>query len=396
MTTSKLVDSWRWFGEQDPVSLKNIKMTGVKHLVSGLHHIPIGEIWSQEEISKHKQKIENVGLNWSVAESIPVHESIKYGSPERDIYISNYCQSIKNIASEGINILCYNFMPIVDWTRTDLMSPNKDGSFCLSFSIIDFIIFDIFILKRDQSKNNDYSEEQIQLAKDKFAHMTSEQRIELSDTILKGLPGSMVNSSTLESLQRQLNIYSKITKEQLKENLKYFLQSVVPVSEKYGVYLGIHPDDPPINLFNIPRIVSTLEDLEEICDFYPSEHNGLTLCVGSLGSNPKNNINEIVSKMSSKVNFLHLRNVICDQSQINLFSFKESEHLVGDINLFNVIKKINEQNRPIDIYFRPDHGDLIFDERNSIHINPGYSLLGRFRGLSEIRGIIYCLQKMRV
>lgn len=395
MNNSKILDSWRWFGDGDPISLKNIRMTGVKNIVSGLHQIPIGDIWTIEDILIHKNKIEEYGFSWSVVESIPVHETIKYGGQERDKYIHNYSQSIKNIASAGINILCYNFMPLVDWTRTDLMYSNPDGSFCLGFDYIDFIVFDLFILQREISKDNTYTQEQIQESQKRFEKMSSSDINKLSETILKGLPGSMVNSSTLESFRKQLQLYSGITKQKLQENLKYFLNAIVPIAIECNVYLGIHPDDPPLNLFNIPRIVSTLEDLQDICNFYPCEQNGITLCIGSLASNPDNDISKIVSKMSSKVNFLHLRNIINQESQLEKFSFKESEHLLGDVNLVEVITKIMDQSRPINIYFRPDHGDLLFEEDKYQNVNPGYSLFGRFRGLSEIRGILYCLKKIK-
>lgn len=392
MKCSNLVDSWRWFGDSDPVSLKNIKMTGVSNIVSGLHHIPIGEVWTNEEILIHKKKIESHGLSWTVVESIPIHESIKYGGVERDFFINNYIESIKNISSAGINILCYNFMPLVDWTRTDLMSPNPDGSYCLSFDYLDFIVFDLFILERNPAFN--YTEEQVLLAKKKFNSMSSSELSRISNTILQGLPGSMVNPSDLTSFKKKLNYYQGKNKLDLQNNLKYFLSLIIPEAIKYNVYLGIHPDDPPIDLFNVPRIVSTLDDLQQICNFFPCEHNGITLCVGSLASNNSNNINEIVSKLSNKVNFLHLRNVTTRTRDNQIFSFRESSHLKGDIDFVSVIQKIIKQPRPIEIYFRPDHGDLLFEDKNEQPSNPGYSLIGRFRGLSEIRGILYCLQRI--
>ena len=395
MDCSNLIDSWRWFGDSDPISLKKIKMTGVKHIVSGLHHIPIGQVWTESDILIHKQKIEQFGFKWSVVESIPVHESIKYGGTDKDIYINNYIESIRNIASVGINILCYNFMPLVDWTRTDLMCPNFDGSYCLSFNYIDFIVFDLFILHDHNYSHHSYSQFEIKLAEQRFKSMSSENIQKLSDTILEGLPGSMVNSSTLESFKKLIKHYDNLSKTQLQQNLQYFLSKIIPVAIECNVYLGIHPDDPPINLFNVPRVVSTLDDLEQICNFYPCQHNGITLCVGSLASNPDNNLHQILSKLSSKVNFLHLRNIISFKEESNKYSFKESEHLKGDVNLVEVITKITSHPRPINIYFRPDHGDLIFDEHQNQSVNPGYSLLGRFRGLSEIRGILYCLQKIK-
>lgn len=380
-----LIDSWRWFGDDDPITLEYIKMTGVKNIVSGLHEIPIGSIWEFDTIMNHKNKIEKYNLKWSVVESIPVHESIKYGGNERDLYINNYIESIKNISKAGINILCYNFMPIVDWTRTNLKYPNEDGSFCLRFDIIDFIIFDVFILKRSKAHNN-YTSDQIQKAQSKYTIMKTEDINTLTSNILKGLPGSMVSSTdSLDSFNKKINLYKDIDSNTLKNNLKYFLKKIAPIAEEFKVYLAIHPDDPPINLFNIPRIVSNLYDLEEICNYYPSEYNGITLCVGSLASNPDNNINLILDRIINKINFVHLRNVICDIN--DKYSFIESNHLLGDIDFLYLIKKIISLDNKI-IYYRPDHGDLLFDEIYKSNINPGYSLVGRFRGLSEIRGII--------
>lgn len=382
-----LEESWRWFGNSDPVTLDEIKMTGVQSIVTALHDVPIGEIWHLDQLLERKKIIEEQGLKWRVVESIPVHESIKYGGHGRDLYIKNYIESIINISLAGINILCYNFMPVVDWTRTNLMYKYLDGSYALRFDIIDFIIFDVFILKRENSKF-DYDNKQIIIAEDKFNKISSEEKENLTNTILKGLPGSMVDSYNLDTFKKKLDNYKGLSKLDIQNNLRYFLSKVLPYAEKYKVYMAIHPDDPPINLFGIPRIVSELEDFEIICNCFSSEFNGITLCVGSFGSIHKNNVNEFTEIFAHKINFIHLRNVIKDQKYSMNNSFTEADHLNGDIDMAYVIDTILNSNRKFNIPFRPDHGHLMLDDINKKNINPGYSLIGRLRGLAELRGLI--------
>tara|TARA_B100000886_G_scaffold329674_1_gene279289 strand:+ start:1325 stop:2509 length:1185 start_codon:yes stop_codon:yes gene_type:complete len=384
-----LEETWRWFGNSDPITLDDIKMTGVKGIVSALHEIPIGEIWPLNEIVERKKIIEEKGMKWSVVESIPVHESIKYGGYERDSYIKNYIESIKNMSEAGINILCYNFMPVVDWTRTNLMYRCDDGSYALRFDIIDFIIFDLFILKRERNDClNDYDYTQIIMAEDRHKTMIQKELDQLALTILRGLPGSMVDSYDLDGFKKKLEKYRDMSKEQMQNNLKYFLEKVIPYAEKYNVYMAIHPDDPPINLFGIPRIVSSIEDIEFICNTYNSEYNGITLCVGSYASSPFNDINEITTLFANKVNFIHLRNVKKDRRFSMKNSFVESDHLDGDVNMAFILNTMLRQKKIYNIPFRPDHGHLMLDDINKNDINPGYSMIGRLRGISELRGLI--------
>ena len=390
-----MIETFRWFGVSDPITLDDIIITGAEGVVTALHDVLIGEIWPIDKLKDTKKLIENKGLKWNVVESIPVHESIKYGGEERDKYIDNYIKSIKNISKVGINVLCYNFMPVVDWTRTNLMFEYSDNCYSLRFDIIDFIIFDIFILERDFSED-DYDFEQVILATFRYNNMSIEQINVLKTNILQGLPGSMVESYNLESFREKLKKYTNLTKENLQNNLKYFLERIIPVAEEYNVYLAIHPDDPPINLFGIPRIVSKFEDLEMICNCYPSENNGLTLCVGSLGSINNNDVNMITEKLSSKVHFVHLRNVIKDKHTIMLNSFTESSHLSGDIDMAYVVNKMLSEKRSFNISFRPDHGHLILDDIKKQNINPGYSLIGRLKGLAELRGLIYGLRYNKI
>ena len=386
-----LKETWRWFGQKDPISLSDIKMTGVKGIVTALHEVPIGEIWQLHDILSLKECIESNDLEWTVVESIPVHESIKYGGEDRDKYINNYIKSIENLSLAGINILCYNFMPVVDWTRTNLLYKYNDSSLALRFDIIDFLIFDVFMLKRDNSIL-EYSSEQLEIANERFNKMNSNDLKKLSNNILQGLPGSMVESYELDSFKEKLNFYKGKHKVDLQNNFKYFLEKIVPIAEKNKVYLALHPDDPPIDLFGIPRIVSDLNDYQKICNFYPSEYNGITLCVGSLASKECDIVN-LLDKLLDKVNFVHLRNVKKDKDNIFKYSFTESNHLDGDVDMNYVLSKLLYKKKSFKIPFRPDHGHLIYDDILKENINPGYSYIGRLKGLSELNGIIYSLVK---
>ena len=381
-----LEESWRWFGLEDPITLDEIKMTGTNNIVTALYDVPIGEIWQLDKILELKNVIESKGMKWLVVESIPVHESIKYGGDEKDIYIENYKQSIINLSKAGLNILCYNFMPVVDWTRTNLMYKCSDGSYALRFDIIEFMIFDKFILKRPNCEN-DYDYTQLILAEDKHKTLIQKELDVIKNNILRGLPGSMVDSYNLDSFRQNLDKYKDLSKQQIQDSLKYFLQHVAPIAEQNKVYMAIHPDDPPINLFGIPRIVSCNEDFKFVCDCYVSPYNGITLCVGSLGS-IFDNINEITDELAGNVNFIHLRNVFKDTKYSLKNSFTESNHLDGDINMAYVIKRMMQEQRPFNIPFRPDHGHLMLDDINKDKINPGYSMIGRLRGLAELRGLI--------
>lgn len=390
-----LIPCWRWFGIEDNITLDDIRMTGAKGIVTALYNIPIGNVWDIENIQNYKNIIENKGFEWCVVESIPIHESIKYGGRDRDKYIDNFIETMVNISKCGIKIICYNFMPVVDWTRTDLLYSYHDGSYCLRFDIIDFIIFDLFILERD-NLNSDYSSDQINLAKAKFESMDEKDKKKLTDNILKGLPGCMVESYNLDEFRKLLKKYYQIDKKKLRKNLEYFLKKIIPVAIENDIYLGIHPDDPPLNLFGIPRIVSNIDDLKFIFDLDKDNHHGLTLCLGSLCSSFDNIAEDIVNLFKERVNFLHLRNIKKDNNDLQKGSFIESDHLEGDIDISNVINNFLETNKNFKIPFRPDHGLLMIDEINSNNVKPGYSLLGRMKGLSQLLGIIYSLEKITI
>lgn len=382
-------ETWRWFGPNDPFSLKEIKQTGAKGIVTALHHIPIGEVWSVDEIIKRKKMIEEEKLKWSVVESVTVHEDIKKRKGNYKLYIENYKETIRNLSKCGIDIVCYNFMPVLDWSRTDLETVFDDGSITTKFETKAFAAFDLFILKRKDAEK-DYTEKQIEEAKQYFNSLSDFQKEKLVNTILFGLPGSW-ETYTLEEFKKSLEDYKDINKNDLRNNLIYFLNEVIPVAEESNVFMVIHPDDPPRSLLGLPRIVSTKEDIEIILSSVNSYNNGLTLCTGSLGAGYENNVVEIANAFSDRINFLHLRNVIRD-SQGN---FMEADHLNGDIDLYNVIKlllieqkrRIQQGRKDVRMPMRPDHGRLMIPDMNKKGIYPGYSLFGRMRALAELRGL---------
>lgn len=391
-------ESWRWFGPNDPVSLNDIRQTGATDIVSALHAIPAGEEWTQEAILAHKTLIETCepgesSLAWTVVESIPVHESIKLNLPGCDKYIEAWITSMENLAKHGIKVICYNFMPVIDWTRTDLKYKLPSGAYTLRFDQQKFAAFDLFILQRDNAKA-DYSDAEYLMAKQQFESM-SEQDIEtLSANIIAGLPGKMTDSYNLDSFKSRLAEYKDIDEETLRHNLFSFLAKVVPVAEQAGMKLAIHPDDPPRAMFGLPRIICTADDLDILFNHVPSEANGITLCVGTYSSRPDNNLVEMAEKFGSRIHFSHLRGVSRDTDEQR--SFQEASHLDGDVDMIGVIEKLlkEEQRRkqtkasnPSEIYIRPDHGHQMLDDikRQS---NPGYSAIGRLKGLAEIRGVI--------
>ena len=379
-----LTDSWRWFGMNDPISLKDIKMTGVHHIVTALHEIPIGDVWPLESIMAHKNKIEEEGMHWYVAESLSLHETIKYGGEERDHYIDLYIQSMINLSKAGIKVICYNFMPIVDWTRTDLKYLCEDGSYALRFDWLDFAILDIYILKRE-GVENDYTKYIQEKAKEKVETMSEKDMEVLKMNVINGLPGGMIQTYTLDQLKKILSLYKQVSKEDMCANISYFLKRVIPIAEKCQIYFAIHPDDPPIDLFGIPRIVSSQEDIRSILNVIDSPYNGITLCVGTLASHPKNRIMNILGEFSHKVHFLHMRNVLKDK--VISLSFTESNHLEGDVDMYYIFYHMKNEKRPFPIYYRADHGHLMLDDISKNNVNPGYSLIGRLRGISELRGV---------
>jgi mannonate dehydratase len=381
--------TWRWFGPNDPFSLKEIKQTGATGIVTALHQIPVGEVWPVEEIMTRKQMIEAEGLTWSVTESIPVHEDIKRREGNYRQLIENYKQTVRNLAQCGINIVCYNFMPILDWLRTDLNVVFRDGSITSKFETKALAAFDIFILKRADAEK-DYTEAQLNKAKEFFDELNDEQKKRLTDTVLFGLPGSW-QAYTLDEFRSMLSTYHDIGDDDLRDNLYSFIRELIPTAEEAGVLMAIHPDDPPWPLLGLPRVVSTKRDIERILSVTDSISNGITLCTGSFGASVNNDLVDMTRTFAKRVSFVHLRNVRRNSDG----DFLEENHLDGDIDLYSVMKiLIEEQNRrvregrkDIRIPFRPDHGHLMLPDMNRKGIYPGYSLFGRMRGLAELRGL---------
>ncbi len=388
--------TWRWFGPKDPVTLEKIAQAGATGIVSSLHHIQTGVAWPKEDVTSIKATIEQAGLTWDVIESIPVHNNIKLRSGNFEQQIENYRASIQAVGAVGINTVCYNFMPVVDWTRTSLNYRLKNNAQALRFDIADFAAYDLFILKRKNAQSS-YSPDVLARAESIYRKMNTQAQEQLEQNIIAGLPGGE-GSYTREAIRAIIQQFIDLGEAQFREHLMLFLESVVPVAEDAGVKLCIHPDDPPFSLFGLPRVVSTADDARLLLQRVPSPSNGLTLCAGSFGARGDNDLIAMVREFGPSIHFVHLRNVKRESDG----SFYEADHLVGDTDMVGLVQALlDEQNRRQSegredalIPMRPDHGHLMADEQTQNNVNPGYSYVGRLKGLAELRGVMVALASL--
>ncbi|MCE8019488.1 mannonate dehydratase [Halomonas sp. MCCC 1A11036] len=383
--------TWRWFGPDDLISLSDVRQAGSTGVVTALHHVPNGTLWSKEDVVERKNVIEAAGLEWSVVESIPVHEDIKTQTPGWEKLADIWAESAINVAGVGVKTICYNFMPVLDWTRTSLHHQLSDGALCLRYDALDAAAFDLFVLKRPGAEA-DYEESVINAARRRLDEMSVADIDELISNIIAGLPGSE-ESYSLESFRTRLEAYTGITSATLKDNLAAFLSRVIPQLEPHGIRLAIHPDDPPYSLFGLPRVVSTAQDLRDIADMNASMVNGFTLCAGSLSVRRDNDVCAILEEQAERVHFLHLRNTTVESDGT---SFYENAHLDGDVDMVKLVDIVLdiEERRGEQLPFRPDHGHAMLSDLRS-GFKPGYPAIGRLRGMAEIRGVERALRAQR-
>lgn len=380
--------TWRWFGENDPVSLTHVRQAGATGIVTALHQLPVGSVWQADEIARRKSLIEAAGLTWSVCESIPMEDCVKRGDKDARRAIDTWKDTLANLGRAGIPVVCYNFMPVVDWTRTDLNYLLPTSGYALRFDMIDFIVYDVLVLKRREAALS-YPAALVEAAEKRFASKTEAEILLLEKNIIAGLPGG-ADAQTRSSISTLISSFDDVSPEAMRENLLSFLREVVPVAEEFGIRLAIHPDDPPFSLFGLPRVVSSASDARVILSAVESEANGLTFCTGSYGARRDNDLTAMAKDFASRVNFAHLRNVAVEDDG----SFYEAEHLDGQADMVEIIdillreeRAAKAEGRRTNIPFRPDHGHLLADDVSK-KTNPGYSYVGRLKGLAELRGVM--------
>lgn len=390
-------ETWRWFGPKDPISLEKIRQAGATGIVTSLHHIPTGGAWPEDEVVKRKRQIEDAGLQWAVVESIPLHNDIKLRTGNFLEQIENYKRSIRAVGNAGVTTVCYNFMPVVDWTRTNLSYQLANKAQALRFEMTDFAAYDVHILQRPGALQS-YSAEVLARAEERFATMSDEEKALLEKNIIAGLPGGE-GSYNRDGVRAAIDAFIQLGEERFRDHLIQFLEAVIPVAEESGVNMCIHPDDPPFSLFGLPRVVSTADDARIIFNRVPSLNNGLTLCAGSFGARGDNDLVAIAREFGPQVHFVHLRNVKREADG----SFYEADHLDGDNDMVGLMdalldeqeRRKREGRRDWQIPMRPDHGHLLADEIGQPGVNPGYSYLGRLKGLAELRGVMVALEAVR-